>query len=52
MTLNDNTVYYDMDSLMTGALMQYSVIKILLLSRNPEFSRDKLTILPFRWRAR
>jgi hypothetical protein len=37
---------------MSSPLMQYAVIKILLLSRNPEFSRDELTILPFRGRAR
>jgi hypothetical protein len=52
MTLADNTVYYDVRNLETGALMQYSVIKILLLSRKPEFAREKLTILPFGERAR
>ena len=52
MTLADNTIYYDLDNLATAALMQYSVIKIRLLSRNPEFSHDKLTILPFGQRPR
>jgi hypothetical protein len=47
MTLADNTVYYDMDNLATGVLMQYSVIKILLLSRKPGFSRSDLVIRPF-----
>jgi hypothetical protein len=50
MTLHDNIVYYDAENLMSSPLMQYAVIKILLLSRNPEFSREKLTILPFRGR--
>jgi hypothetical protein len=52
LTLADGAIYYSMDNPMTGALMQYSVIKIMLLSRNPEFSRDKLTILPFDSRGR
>jgi hypothetical protein len=46
MTLDDNTVYYDRESV-TSALMQYSFIKILLLSRTRTLSRDNLTILPF-----
>jgi hypothetical protein len=52
MTLNDNVVYFDADNIMTSAIMQYSMIKILLLSRNAEFSRETLTVLPFQRRAR
>jgi cation transport ATPase len=47
MTLDDNTVYLDMDNPSTSALMQYSVIKILLLSRSPVFSPDKLVVRSF-----
>ena len=46
------SVYLDADNPMTSPLMQYSIIKILLLSRNSDFSREKLTILPFSRRAR
>jgi hypothetical protein len=47
MTLDDNTVYLDMDNPSTSALMQYSVIKILLLSRSALFSPDKLVVRSF-----
>ena len=47
MTMSDNIVYYDASNLMTAALMQYSIIKILLLSRNPAFSGDQLIVRPF-----
>jgi hypothetical protein len=41
MTLSDNTVHYDMNSLATGAF------KIRLLSHEPGFSRSDLIIHPF-----
>jgi hypothetical protein len=52
MSLDDNTVYVDGNNVITGPVMQFSMIKILLLSRSPEFSRDKLTVLIFGGRAR
>lgn len=46
-TLDNNVVYFDTENILMGPLAQYSMLKILLLSRNADFSRDKLTILPF-----
>jgi hypothetical protein len=48
MTLQDNVVYLDASNLMTGPLMQYSVIKILLLSRTSKFSGERpIVVLAF-----
>jgi hypothetical protein len=47
MTLQDNIVYIDTTNVMTGALMQYSILKILLLSRTSRLASEGLTILPF-----
>jgi len=47
MTLQDNVVYLHTESLMTSALMQYSLIKILVLSRNSKLENQGITVLPF-----
>jgi hypothetical protein len=47
MTLQDNIVYIDTTNVMTGALMQYSILKILLLSKTSRLASEGLTILPF-----
>ena len=47
-TLQDNVVYLDSRNLMTSALMQYSLIKVFLLSRSSKFANEGITVLPFR----
>jgi hypothetical protein len=48
MTLQDNIVYFSAENLMTSALMQYSVMKIFLLSRSSKLADKGITVLPFR----
>jgi hypothetical protein len=47
-TLQDNVVYLDSRNLMTSALMQYSLIKVFLLSRSSKLANEGITVLPFR----
>jgi len=47
MTLHDNVIYLDAANPMTSPLMQYSLIKIFLLSRTSRLANEGLTILPF-----
>jgi hypothetical protein len=46
-TLDDNVVYLDATNLMTSPLMQYSMIKVILLARVREPDKRSPTVVVF-----